>query len=103
MIVPLSDLVSLTKPRDRVSSDHAETTRNRRTLDLSRTTLAEAASQTQGWPPSRERSRRSYGHSVRAQDRNSLGDASPGDGLRLWDDLLATPPQGVAQGRGVGQ
>src|SRR5215203_3200405 len=58
--------------------------------------------QTQGWAPSRERSRRPYGHSVRAQDRNSLGDAPPGDGLRLRDDLLAAP-YGVEQGRGVGE
>jgi hypothetical protein len=49
-----------------------------------------------------QRSRRPYGHSIRAQDRNSLGDAPPGDGLRLWDDLLAAP-QGVAQSRRVGE
>ena len=38
------DLVPLTKPHDQVSCGHAEITRNRRTLDRSRTTLAEAAS-----------------------------------------------------------
>ena len=38
--------MSLTKPHDRVSYGHAETTRNRRTLERSRTTLAETATQT---------------------------------------------------------
>jgi FAD/FMN-containing dehydrogenase len=44
VILADGSLVSLTKPRDQVSCGHAETTRNRRTLDHSRTTLAEAAS-----------------------------------------------------------
>jgi len=44
----------------------------------------------------------SHGCRVRPQERYSLGDAPKGDGLRLGDDLLATP-QGVARGWGVGE
>jgi hypothetical protein len=44
----------------------------------------------------------SYGHRVRAKERYPLGDATPGAGLRLGDDLLETP-EGMARGWGVGE
>jgi hypothetical protein len=46
------------------------------------------------------RSGSSNGHRLRPQEWHPLGDAPPRDGLRLGDDLLATP-QGMARGRGV--
>jgi hypothetical protein len=38
---------------------------------------------------------------LRSQERHPLGDAPEGDGMRIGDDLLATP-QGMARGWGVG-
>jgi transposase len=40
-------------------------------------------------------------HLICPPQRHSLGDASPGDGLRQWHDLLAAP-QGLAKGRRLG-
>ena len=41
-------------------------------------------------------------HTVRIEERHTLGDAAPGDGLRLWDDLLA-PAAGLAASRSVAE
>jgi len=40
-------------------------------------------------PPARGRPRLPDGHRLRPAERHPLGDAAPGDGLRLWHDLLA--------------
>jgi hypothetical protein len=69
---------------------------NHRTASTSRTT------KTPGRKTTHRRPGGSHGHRVRPQERYSLGDATPRDGLRLGDDLLTTP-QGVARGRGVGE
>ena len=45
-------------------------------------------------------SRSAERHPVCAQERHPLGDAAPGDGLRLGRDLLATT-QGLARNRGM--
>ena len=41
-------------------------------------------------------------HSVRAEERNPLGNVAPGDGLRFGDDLLASAA-GLAAGGSVGK
>ena len=55
----------------------------------------------QGGTPSCARSCGLDGHPVRAPQRHTLGDASPGDGLRQWYDLLA-PPSRMARGWDLG-
>ena len=57
-------------------------------------------SQAQGRTPSRLRSRRIDRHSLRASHRHPVGAASPGDGLRVRDDLLASSAR-LAGRRGV--
>src|ERR671931_876753 len=58
------------------------------------------AAQTEGWPAARARPRGLDGHHLRAQERHSLGDVAPRDGLWQWRHLLA-PPARVAAGWGV--
>src|ERR671933_964470 len=55
------------------------------------------AAQTEGWPAARARPRGLDGHHLRAQERHSLGDVAPRDGLWQWRHLLA-PPARVAAG-----
>ena len=55
----------------------------------------------QGRPAADPGSGGTDGYSVRADDRHSLGDAAAGDGLRLRDDLLATPSR-LAESGGLG-
>ena len=52
--------------------------------------------QTDGWPAARARPRGLDGHHLRAQERHSLGDVAPGDGLWQWRDLLAGSPDFAA-------
>jgi len=66
-------------------------------------TIAASAGESQSaicWSQTRGPSRSVERHLVRAQEWNSLGDAAPGDGLRLGRDLLAAT-QGLARNRGM--
>ena len=61
-----------------------------RALGDHRTALAAAEGTPARRATSRSRPPSAHGHSLRTQDRHSLGRSSARDGLRLGDDLLAT-------------
>lgn len=73
-------------------------------MGTDRTTFA--AAQAEAFPAPRSKtlgpSPRLDGHSLCAQERYSLGDAAPGDGLRLGEDLLAASAR-LAAGRGLAE
>ena len=58
--------------------------------------VPQSGTQAPGRPQSPDR------HSVRIEERHSLGDAAPGDGMRVGDDLLA-PAAGLAASGSVGK
>jgi hypothetical protein len=86
--------------QSRVLRGHGQITSDRRTMTSGRTALAQGSAQAQGRHASRARPGAAHRHPVCAQDVHPLGDAAPGDGKRLGNDLLATP-KGVARGRRV--
>ena len=59
------------------------------------------ASQAEGRAPARPGPRGPHRHPLCPQERHPLGDAAPGDGLRVRDDLLAAPAR-LGQGRRLG-
>lgn len=70
-------------------------------MGVGRTAVTSRETQAEGRPPSGIRSRGLDRHSLRALQWHSLGDASPGDGLRQRYDLLA-PASRLAKGWRLG-
>ena len=64
-----------------------------------RAAVTAGATQTEGRPAARGRTRRLDGHHLRAQERHPLGDAAPGAGLRQRRDLLAPLARLAESGR----
>ena len=80
----------------------SQTACQRRPVGHRRPAAAPRAAQAQGWPTARAGPRLLDRHHLRAEVRHPLGDAAPGDGLWLGDDLLA-PPARLAGRRGLGR
>ena len=80
---------------------HGQSSTSRRVVGRARALVATAATAPEGWSAAASRPGRAHGHPVRPRVRPALGDAAPGDGLRLGHDLLA-PRARLAAGGGLG-
>src|SRR5262249_19797438 len=77
---------------------YGEGTVARCALGENRAPYSAATSQAQGWPAFGTRPQLFAWHSLRSQDRHTLGVPSPDTGMRLRHDLLAAAPRLVASG-----
>lgn len=80
---------------------YEQTTGHRPIVGGGRPAAPSRASQAEGRAPARPGPRGPHRHLVRPQERHFLGDAAPGDGLRLRDDLRA-PVARLGPGRRLG-
>jgi len=69
---------------------HGQAARTRRTLGRNRTAATARTAQAPGRSPPHLRPSRANRHHLRAQKRHPLGNAAPGNGLRLRHELLAS-------------
>jgi transposase len=80
---------------------HGQTPTSRHVVGRAGAPVATAAAAPERRAAAASRPGRAHGHPVRAPVRPALGDAAPGDGLRLGHDLLA-PRARLAAGGGLG-
>lgn len=80
---------------------HSQTPTFRRVVGRARAPVATAAAAPERRAAAASRAGGAHGHPVRAPVRPALGDAAPGDGLRLGHDLLV-PRARLAAGGGLG-
>jgi hypothetical protein len=96
-------LECLTKPvTDMADLGHGQTPRERRTVGLRRPAAPARVAQAQRRPTARAGPRLLDRHHLRPEVRHPVGDAAPGDGVRLGHDLLA-PLARLAASRRLGR